>query len=107
MKEGDLITATWKIPKIPVKPIEGNSYPLGALPTGTQVCLVQKYHDKRPDETKTIIKPEMYFYNESTYGLIKNKVNFICLPNYSNKVIFQFAKLILSAEFLKIVQYLI
>ena len=46
MKEGDLITTTWKIPKIPVKPIEGNSYPLGALPTGTQVCLVQKYHDK-------------------------------------------------------------
>jgi len=90
MKEGDLITTTWKIPKIPVKPIEGNSYPLGALPTGTQVCLVQKYHDKRPDETKAIIKPEMYFYNESTYGLIKNKVGDRVVVENTDKMQYSF-----------------
>ena len=69
LKEGDLITTTWKIPKIPVKPVIGNSYPLGALPTGTQVCLLQKYHD-------TVVKSEkdLYFYNENSSGTLLKKV---------------------------------
>lgn len=41
MKAGDLIRTTGKIPSNPVKPVEGDSYPLGALPLGTQICLVQ------------------------------------------------------------------
>jgi len=69
MKEGDLITTTWKIPKIPVKPIVGNSYPLGALPAGTQVCLVQKYHDVVAKE-----RQDLYFYNENTSGTLIRKV---------------------------------
>ena len=41
MKVGDLIHTSGHIPKIPVKPVAGNSYPLGALPVGTEICLVQ------------------------------------------------------------------
>jgi len=41
MKAGDLITTTCKIPANPVKPVAGNGYPLGALPVGTDVCLIQ------------------------------------------------------------------
>ena len=69
MKEGDLITTSWRIPKIPVKPIEGNSYPLGALPAGTRVCLLQKYHD-------SVVKSEqdLYYYNENTSGTLMKKV---------------------------------
>ena len=72
MKEGDLITTTWKIPKIPVKPIVGNSYPLGALPTGTQVCLVQKFHD-----VVAKVCQDLYFYNENTSGTLIRKVSLI------------------------------
>ena len=87
MKEGDLLTTTWKIPKIPVKPIAGNSYPLGeclrrfdlllafqmayfsifipgALPTSTKVCLVQKYP----------FGQDVMFYNERSFGTIVKKV---------------------------------
>ena len=32
MKVGDLLTTTTKIPPNPVRPVEGNGYPLGALP---------------------------------------------------------------------------
>lgn len=41
MQEGDLITTTGLIPDIPLKPQVGNSYPVGALPIGTQICLLQ------------------------------------------------------------------
>ena len=77
MKEGDLITTTWKIPKIPVKPIVGNSYPLGALPAGTQVCLVQKYHDVVAKE-----RQDLYFYNENTSGTLIRKVGLIICITY-------------------------
>ena len=74
MKEGDLITTTWRIPKIPVKPIEGNSYPLGALPSGTRVCLLQKYHDSVAKSEK-----DLYYYNENTSGTLLKKVCVYCL----------------------------
>lgn len=41
VQEGDLIRANGRIPPNPVRPIEGDSYPLGALPAGTSICLVQ------------------------------------------------------------------
>jgi len=43
MKPGDLIVTNGRIPQTPVKPVEGNGYPLGALPMGTTVCMVQSY----------------------------------------------------------------
>ena len=45
MKPGDVITTTRSIPNNPVKPVQGNGYPLGALPVGTNVCLVQWFPD--------------------------------------------------------------
>ncbi|VDD83207.1 unnamed protein product [Mesocestoides corti] len=41
MKEGDVIRSHWEIPKIPVLPVLGDAYPVGALPVGTQVCLIE------------------------------------------------------------------
>ena len=54
LQVGDLVRSSCKIPAMPVKPIEGDSYPLGALPTGTLVCLVQWLPDT--DEVKVIEK---------------------------------------------------
>ena len=50
MKAGDLLTTTTKIPPNPVRPVEGNGYPLGALPVGADICMVQWYPDS--DEIK-------------------------------------------------------
>jgi len=52
MQAGDLITTTRKIPTNPIKPVSGNGYPLGALPVGTDVCMVQSLPDG--DEVKII-----------------------------------------------------
>ena len=41
MEVGDLIRTSGKIPPNPIRPIEGDSHPLGALPVGTEVCFVQ------------------------------------------------------------------
>ncbi|KAG5890888.1 hypothetical protein JTB14_002827 [Gonioctena quinquepunctata] len=43
MKQGDVIKTSCYIPRIPVRPNEGDAYPLGALPIGTQVHCVEKY----------------------------------------------------------------
>jgi len=43
MKEGDIIRTHTTIPKNPIRPVEGDSHPLGALPSGTVVCLVEKW----------------------------------------------------------------
>ena len=43
MKLGDIIRTYTTIPKNPIRPVEGDSHPLGALPTGTTVCLVEKW----------------------------------------------------------------
>jgi len=43
MKEGDLISISREIPRIPIRPKEGDSHPLGALPIGTVICCVEKY----------------------------------------------------------------
>jgi len=52
---GDLIRTSWKIPTMPVKPIEGDSYPLGALPVGTTICLVQWYPDSDVVKVKILV----------------------------------------------------
>ncbi|XP_051169762.1 39S ribosomal protein L2, mitochondrial [Leptopilina boulardi] len=46
MKEGDIIRTSRHIPRMPVKPQEGDAHPLGALPIGTEVHCVEKYPGK-------------------------------------------------------------
>lgn len=43
MKPGDLIETTNTIPRMSVVPVEGNAYPLGALPLGTMVHSIEEY----------------------------------------------------------------
>lgn len=43
MKPGDIIKTHMGIPRNPILPNEGDCYPLGALPVGTQVNCVEKY----------------------------------------------------------------
>jgi len=43
MKEGDIIRTYTTIPENPIRPVEGDSHPLGALPLGTTVCQVEKW----------------------------------------------------------------
>ncbi|KAI4457771.1 ribosomal protein l2 [Holotrichia oblita] len=43
MKPGDLLQTSSHIPRIPVRPNEGDAYPLGALPVGTEINCVEKY----------------------------------------------------------------
>ncbi|KAK9887628.1 hypothetical protein WA026_023587 [Henosepilachna vigintioctopunctata] len=43
MKAGDIIKTSCHIPRIPVRANEGDAYPLGALPFGTQVNCIEKY----------------------------------------------------------------
>jgi len=43
MKPGDIIRTHQGIPRNPVRPSEGDAYPLGALPIGTIVNSVEKY----------------------------------------------------------------
>lgn len=43
MKPGDLISTSGHIPRIAIRPKEGDAHPLGALPIGTEVCCVEKY----------------------------------------------------------------
>uniref|UniRef100_A0A1B0G4N6 39S ribosomal protein L2, mitochondrial n=1 Tax=Glossina morsitans morsitans TaxID=37546 RepID=A0A1B0G4N6_GLOMM len=42
MKAGDLIRTSKFIPRIPVRPNEGDAYPLGALPVGTRIHNLEK-----------------------------------------------------------------
>nr|CAG4641172.1 EOG090X0COM [Eulimnadia texana] len=46
MKAGDLISTYGEIPRIPVRPKEGDGHPLGALPLGTEVCCVELFPGK-------------------------------------------------------------
>lgn len=43
MKAGDILRTHQGIPRNPVRPEEGDAYPLGALPMGTTVHCVEKY----------------------------------------------------------------
>nr|CAG4648214.1 EOG090X0COM [Moina brachiata]SVE93240.1 EOG090X0COM [Moina brachiata] len=43
MKPGDLISTSGHIPRIAIRPKEGDAHPLGALPVGTEVCCVEKF----------------------------------------------------------------
>jgi len=43
IKEGDIIRTFTTIPVNPIRPVEGDSHPLGALPIGTTVCQVEKW----------------------------------------------------------------
>ncbi|ALC44133.1 mRpL2 [Drosophila busckii] len=42
MKEGDILKTSRVIPRIPVRPNEGDAYPLGALPVGTRIHCLEK-----------------------------------------------------------------
>ncbi|GAB1865661.1 39S ribosomal protein L2, mitochondrial [Camponotus japonicus] len=43
MKPGDIIRTHQGIPRNPIRPSEGDAYPLGALPIGTQIHSIEKY----------------------------------------------------------------
>lgn len=43
MKQGDVLRTHQGVTRNPVRPSEGDAYPLGALPLGTQVHCVEKY----------------------------------------------------------------
>jgi len=43
IKEGDIIRTFTAIPENPIRPVEGDSHPLGALPLGSTVCQVEKW----------------------------------------------------------------
>jgi large subunit ribosomal protein L2 len=43
LKVGDMIRTFGEIPRIPVRPKEGDAHPLGALPQGTIVCLIEMH----------------------------------------------------------------
>ncbi len=36
-----MIRSSGRIPKTPVRPVPGDAYPLGALPVGAEICLVE------------------------------------------------------------------
>lgn len=63
MKPGDIIKTSRHIPRIPVRPNEGDAYPLGALPLGTRIhCL-----EKNPGQ------PVHYIHAAGTFGTILRK----------------------------------
>jgi len=41
VKEGDIIRTHTEIPRNPIRPVEGDAHPIGALPMGSTVCLVE------------------------------------------------------------------
>ncbi|XP_023327583.1 LOW QUALITY PROTEIN: 39S ribosomal protein L2, mitochondrial-like [Eurytemora carolleeae] len=43
MKQGDLIRTFTDIPDNPIRPKEGDSHPLGALPIGTAICQIEAW----------------------------------------------------------------
>lgn len=79
MEEGMIITSTWHIPTIPVKPQPGNSYPLGALPMSTEICLLQKY----PEGAKS--EDDMNLFTENASGRIMRKVGDRVIVEFENK----------------------
>ncbi|XP_072379260.1 large ribosomal subunit protein uL2m [Diabrotica undecimpunctata] len=46
MKPGDIIKTSCYIPRIPVRANEGDAYPLGAIPIGTQIHNIEMYPGK-------------------------------------------------------------
>lgn len=62
MKQGDIIRTYTDIPTNPLRPKEGDSHPLGALPLGTSVCQVEAwpgegaYFMKNAEEEAKIIR---------------------------------------------------
>jgi len=69
MKEGDLISSSSHIPRIAIRPKEGDSHPLGALPVGTEVCCIEKL----PGKGATIA------VNAGTHALLTRKVGDRCI----------------------------
>lgn len=63
MKAGDLLRTSRVIPRIPVRPNEGDAYPLGALPVGTQIHCVEKYPGM----------PYHFIHAAGTYGTVIRK----------------------------------
>lgn len=63
MKAGDLIRTSRFIPRIPIRAKEGDAFPLGALPIGTQVHCLEKF----PGQAAHLI------HAAGTYGTILRK----------------------------------
>lgn len=62
LKEGDLIKTYTEIPRNPIRPVEGDAHPIGALPLGSTVCLVEGWPGegarfaKKADENCTVLR---------------------------------------------------
>ncbi len=69
---GDLIHTSGRIPSIPVKPVLGNSYPLGALPVGTEICLVQWLPREERNEVCQATESTTILRKDSDRVIIKN-----------------------------------
>lgn len=65
MQKGDMIRTSTYIPRIPVRPKDGDAYPLGALPMATSVCLVELL----PGDGAKIVKAA------GTSAIVKRKVD--------------------------------
>lgn len=63
MKPGDLLKTSRFIPRIPVRAKEGDAYPLGAIPVGTQIHCVEAY----PGQDRHLVLAA------GTYGTILRK----------------------------------
>ena len=78
MRTGDLITTTALIPDIPIKPATNNSYPVGALPIGTQISLLQMYPESD--------YPDIMFRTNENPGVVARKVgDRVIVENKSKK----------------------
>lgn len=63
MKAGDLLKTSRLIPRIPVRAKEGDAYPLGALPVGTQIHNLERYPSQ----------PVHFIHAAGAYGTILRK----------------------------------
>uniref|UniRef100_A0A1A9WE09 Uncharacterized protein n=1 Tax=Glossina brevipalpis TaxID=37001 RepID=A0A1A9WE09_9MUSC len=82
MKAGDIIRTSKFIPRIPVRPNEGDAYPLGALPVGTKVHNLEK-------------NPGQFFHlihAAGTYGTILRKFDDKVVVQLPSKREFAFDK---------------
>nr|CAG4650452.1 EOG090X0COM [Sida crystallina] len=75
MKPGDLISTSSHIPRIAIRPKEGDAHPLGALPIGTKICCVEKY----PGAGGTIS------VNAGSHALLSRKVGSRCIVQMPSK----------------------
>ncbi|KAI0982920.1 hypothetical protein GJ496_003779 [Pomphorhynchus laevis] len=69
MKPGDLIRTYGAIPKATIKPIEGDAWPIAALPVGTMICCIEPVPNYGA----------RYCVNAGSYGIIQKHADNQCI----------------------------